>query len=221
MVFDSWKKMVVKGMQLSLAVLLYSGITAAVATTANAEQAAPAAAAAAPAETAPADAAAPAEAAPAPEVLAGNPDIGKALFTGEKRFSNGGPPCISCHTAGIGALGGGALGPDLTMVYADPSKNPLLHVVWVNNPGIPVMGPIFSNKNITEEEMENLKAFFAETAKGGKKSNQSGAFTIIGLGGFIGILIVFNIIWSGRYRNRCKGTAHDALWRNYGGKGGR
>ena len=150
----------------------------------------------------------------------GSAAAGEKLFTGQTRFANGGPACISCHNASVGALGGGILGPDLTKVYADPSKNPLLNTAWVNNEGIPVMGPVFSRKNITDDEMTNLRSFFEQQSKGDVTSS-TGAFTIIGLGGFIGILIVFNIIWAGRYRSRNKGTAHEALWRNYGGKGGR
>ncbi|HLC18036.1 MAG TPA: hypothetical protein VJM57_03370 [Thermodesulfobacteriota bacterium] len=146
---------------------------------------------------------------------------GQMLYTGQKRFTNGGPPCMSCHNASVGALGGGCLGPDLTMAYADPSKNPLINAVWINNPGTPVMGPVFSNRPVTDEEAANLRAFFEQTCKGEVVPVPTGTFTIVGIGGFIGILIVFNIIWSGRYRNRVKGTAHDALWRNYGGKGGR
>ncbi len=196
----SCKRFFGKGLQLGLGLLLVSGL---VPMAAFAEQAAaPAVEAAAPAE-------------------AGNANVGRALFTGAKRFTNGGPPCISCHSAGVGELGGGILGPNLTKVYADESKNPLINAVWINNPSTPVMGPVFSNRNVTDEEVGNLRAFFAEQAKGEVAASSTGTFTIIGLGGFVGILIAFNIIWSGRYRNRNKGTAHDALWRNYGGKGGR
>lgn len=162
-----------------------------------------------------------AAAAPVEEVEPGSPDMGKRLFTGEVRFTNGGPPCISCHSTGIGALDGGVLGPNLTKVYADPSKNPLLNAVWINNPGTPVMGVIFSNRNVTDEEVGNLRAFFQQRSKAEKQTPPTGAFTIIGIGGSIGFLIIFSIIWGGMYRNRNKGTAHDALWRNYGGKGGR
>ena len=83
------------------------------------------------------------------------------------------------------------------------------------------MGVIFSNRNVTDEEVGNLRAFFQQRSKTEKKNPPTGAFTIIGIGGSIGFLIIFSIIWGGRYRNRNKGTAHDALWRNYGGKGGR
>lgn len=210
MVLKSCKK-VVKGLQLGLASFLIAGILP---LSAMAEQAAAPAPADQQAQAAPAAA----EAAPAEK---GNANIGRAIFTGERPLLNGAPPCISCHSASVGELNGGVLGPNLTKTYADPSKNPLLNAVWINNPGTPNMGPIFSNRNITDEEVDHLRAFFAEQSKGNVAPSQTGTFTIIGLGGFVGILIVFNIIWSGRYRNRNKGTAHDALWRNYGGKGGR
>lgn len=161
----------------------------------------------------------PAQDAPAAPAEQGDYKIGRALFTGEKAFTNGGPPCISCHSAGVGELDGGILGPNLTQVYAGP-KRALLMTGWVNSPGLPVMGPIFSAKNITEAEMEHLRVFFSETARQPVAASKTGSFVGAGAAGFIGIMIFFSIVWSGRYRKRNKGTAHDALWRNYGGKGG-
>ena len=151
----------------------------------------------------------------------GDPGLGRMFFTGEKRFTNGGPPCISCHSASIGGLGGGKLGPDLSRTYADPSKNPMINSAWINAPIQTPMGPVFSNKPVTDEEVAALRAFFEQQSSGNVAPAPTGTFTIVGIAGTIGILIIFNIIWSGRYRNRNKGTAHDALWRNYGGKGGR
>ena len=162
----------------------------------------------------------PAQEAPAAPAEQGDYKTGMALFSGEKRFTNGGPPCISCHSAGVGELGGGILGPNLAQVYAGP-KRALLMTGWVNSPGLPVMGPIFSAKNITEAEMEHLRVFFSETAKQPVAASKTGSFVGAGAAGFIGIMIFFSIVWSGRYRKRNKGTAHDALWRNYGGKGGK
>ncbi|MBI5827391.1 MAG: hypothetical protein HZB22_06665 [Deltaproteobacteria bacterium] len=208
-----------KGLQYGLAALLVSGLLPMAAMAAD--QAAPAAAAPA-AQVAPATDMAPA-AAPAPEaapVETGNAEIGRQIFTGARPLQNGAPPCISCHSISYGELNGGTLGPNLTKVYADESKNPLLSSAWING-GAPTMLPIFSQRNITDEEVSHLRAFFAQQSKGPVAPSATGTFTIIGLGGFVGVLIVFNIIWSGRYRNRNKGTAHDALWRNYGGKGGR
>jgi mono/diheme cytochrome c family protein len=148
----------------------------------------------------------------------GNYKAGKAIFTGETRLKNGGPPCISCHNAGVGALGGGSLGPDLTKVWAE--KSFFINADWINSDGIPVMGPTFSGKDVTPEEVADLQAFFSVQAE---KSKTTGTSKFVGGGiiGFIALIIAFSIIWGGRYRNRCQGTAHDALWRNYGGKGGK
>ena len=149
----------------------------------------------------------------------GNVDAGRALFTGERAFKNGGPPCISCHSAGrIGALGGGSLGPDLTKVWEQ--KPFLIDPNWLNSEGVPVMGPVFSKHKVTAEEVEDLKAFFSSVAAESPAAG-GGKFLIGGIVGSVVMLVFFSIVWSNRYRKRCQGTAHDALWRNYGGKGGR
>jgi cytochrome c553 len=155
--------------------------------------------------------------------IAGSGDVegGKKLFTGERALVNGGPPCISCHNAGVGPLGGGTLGPDLSKIWVD--KSFLIHPAWINGVGVPLMGPIYNTHKVTDEEVEDLKAFFsaqAEKAVAAKGRPNFAKFVGGGIAGFVSIMIVFSIIWSGRLRKRNKGTAHDDLWRNYAGKGG-
>ncbi|MBI5599562.1 MAG: hypothetical protein HY890_07465 [Deltaproteobacteria bacterium] len=148
----------------------------------------------------------------------GNFEAGRRIYTGERRLINGGPPCISCHTAGeVGTFGGGTLGPDLTKVWEN--KFFLIDPNWINSEGVPVMGAIFSKKNITPEEVEDLKAFFSVVAAEQQSNPGTGRFVSGGIIGTIIMLIIFSIVWSDRYRKRTGGTAHDALWRNYGGKG--
>ncbi|MBI5599328.1 MAG: hypothetical protein HY890_06260 [Deltaproteobacteria bacterium] len=164
--------------------------------------------------------AAPEEAAAQPEIAgSGNYKAGEDLYTGRVRLKNGGPPCISCHTAGNpGTFGGGTLGPNLTKVWEQ--KFFLIDANWINSEGVPVMGAIFSRKNITPEEVEDLKAFFSVAARQEYNPGTS-RFVSGGVIGTIALLIFFSIVWGNRYRKRCQGTAHEALWRNYGGKGGR
>jgi ubiquinol-cytochrome c reductase cytochrome c subunit len=53
--------------------------------------------------------------APATPRTQGDPALGRALYLGQKPLQNGGAPCQACHTvAGVGFLGGGSLGKDLT-----------------------------------------------------------------------------------------------------------
>lgn len=86
----------------------------------------------------------------------GNFYVGKELFSGQQPFSNIGPPCGSCHRAG--EIGQGTSAPDLTSIYAIPKKNMLVRGVWLNSGVSPSMS-IYAQKNITDEEVENLRAF--------------------------------------------------------------
>jgi mono/diheme cytochrome c family protein len=153
----------------------------------------------------------------------GNYKAGENIFTGRTRLTNGGPPCISCHTAGakLGALAGGALGPNLTKVWE--TKFFLVDPNWINSSGSPVMGPIFTNRNILPEEVEHLKAFFSVVAQENATiaSTKKGPFAVGGIIGTIVMLVIFSIVWGGRFRSRNGGTVHEDLWRNYGGKGGK
>ncbi len=98
-----------------------------------------------------------------PQVLEeGNPAAGKNLFTGVNRLSNGGPSCRACHSSGgIGGLGGGKLGPDLTDAYANYQEG---LIAWPSeNSPSDTMRPIFSSKALTEQEEADLLAFFRTT----------------------------------------------------------
>ena len=84
---------------------------------------------------------------------------GKDLFTGVTQLGNGGPPCLSCHSiAGIGSLGGGTLGPDLTGAYQKYGGTQGLGSVLETLP-FPTMAPIFSRDPLTAGERDDLVAF--------------------------------------------------------------
>lgn len=108
-------------------------------------------------------AAAPTQAAPdsAATLLPGDPRAGKELFMGARRFANGAPPCMACHSvAGIGALGGGALGPDLTPAFTKYTGPGLAAILA--SPPFPTMQPIFGSKPLTPNEQADLVAYLAE-----------------------------------------------------------
>lgn len=105
---------------------------------------------------------APAAAATSAPAVQGNPDIGKELFTGVVRFQNGGPPCMACHSVGgIGALGGGQLGPDLTDVAKILGGAAGVNAFIAGTP-TPTMNAVWSKRPLTTEDRANVVAFLAQ-----------------------------------------------------------
>ena len=87
--------------------------------------------------------------------------LGKDLFTGVVRYQNGGPPCMACHsTGGIGALGGGQLGPDLTTVVARLGGVAGVDAFVAGTP-TPTMKAVWSKHPLTTEERANVVSFLA------------------------------------------------------------
>lgn len=119
-----------------------------------------------------------------PSAVAGDPLLGKALFTGAARFRNGGPSCMACHSvAGIGALGGGALGPDLTGSYGKYGEAGIASVLAA--PPFPAMSPIYRDRPLTQEEQAHLTAFLRQAALAERSPEAVGrlaALAVIGAG---------------------------------------
>ncbi len=127
---------------------------------------------------------------------AGDAIMGKALFTGAVRLQNGGPPCMACHSiAGIGALGGGALGPDLTPAHTKYGDAGLAAIL--GNIPFPTMRPIFASHPLTPGEQANLRAFLGQAVA----LRPSRAIAQLTLLGAIGTMLLFglaHLTWRGR-----------------------
>jgi mono/diheme cytochrome c family protein len=95
----------------------------------------------------------PAETVVTPELVA----RGKALFTGGKRFANGGAPCSGCHGFGLSGTVGGALAVDLgSRIEAVGERGFRGMLKTLNFPG---MRKMYEDKPLTEEEINALVAF--------------------------------------------------------------
>jgi len=126
---------------------------------------------------------------PAP-AQAGDPQNGKAYFLGEKRFAGGGPPCVACHNArGVGVLGGGALGPDLSQA-GQKFGNSLPGLI--ERPGFRVMRSVYKGKPLTPEEARDVAAFLSQTEEPGVTlASAGGRYFILGA---LGLLVLFLIL---------------------------
>lgn len=137
-------------------------------------------------------------AAPAPLAILpeGDPVKGGSLFTGGARLQNGAPPCMSCHSvADVGALGGGTLGPDLTKVYTRLGDNGLASSL--KNLPFPLMQSVFADKPLTENEASDLYAYFIQVDQA-QALPVSDKFVLIGLVGFIVLILFGLLIWRKR-----------------------
>lgn len=127
---------------------------------------------------------------------------GRELFQGNRSLTNGGSPCISCHTVGgIGPLGGGRLGPDLALVN-ERLGGPKGLSTWLLSPPTPTMQSIFKAQPLKPEEIHELAAFFDQSAKKGAPADMGGPLTffLLGLGGAAAGLVLSDGIWNKRFR---------------------
>lgn len=133
---------------------------------------------------------------PPPSPPAGDLVGGKGLFTGTRRLQNGGPPCMACHSiAGIGALGGGALGPDLTPAFAKYGDAGLASVLATMP--FPTMQPIFGERPLTPPEQADVRAFLGQ-AVAARPSRAIGQLTLLALAGAVVLLVSTHAVWRRR-----------------------
>ncbi len=123
---------------------------------------------------------------------------GQALFTGADRFENGGPSCLSCHSiSSDNVLGGGTLGPDLTLTFNEQGELGLAGVLA--DLGFPTMAPIYKDRPLTPEEQTHLRTFLQKAASR-RPTRPTGQFGLLALGGFLVLMVLAQIVWRRRLR---------------------
>ena len=128
--------------------------------------------------------------------------LGLSIVRGETAQTGGGPACISCHTLGsVGGLGGGRIGPDLTKVYERLQGRKAL-AVWLSAPATPMMRSVFGQTPLQVEEILPIVAYLERSAQQGGEGTSVGmvSFLLLGLGGAVVGLLVFDGAWRNRFR---------------------
>jgi mono/diheme cytochrome c family protein len=128
---------------------------------------------------------------------AGDPARGKAYFVGQQRFANGGPPCMACHSvAGIGTLGGGRLGPDLTGAYNKWGQQGL--VSFVTQPATVTMSTVWGQNPLTPQEGADLLAFLQQASVSQRPSDTVIQLTVLAAGVGALLLLLTHLVWRKR-----------------------
>lgn len=132
--------------------------------------------------------------APAAALGVGDADHGRALFTGGGRLANGGPSCMSCHSiAGLGALGGGALGPDLTFAFTKYGGDVGV-ATFLNTMPTVTMNAVWVRQPLTPAEQNDLRAFLQEASVQQRPPQalwQLAILSVVGMAIFIGAAHVY------------------------------
>lgn len=130
-------------------------------------------------------------------------DEGRAIFSGRKLLKNGGPACIGCHTVnGLESiLGGGRLGLNLTRAYARLGGRKGLSS-WLTAPASLTMNPFFSKQPLDESEILPLVAFLKFETEQDKPESSAYMvnFLLMGIGGAVILLVIFDWLWNFRFR---------------------
>jgi mono/diheme cytochrome c family protein len=143
-----------------------------------------------------------AQTAAAPALPAGDGTVGRERFVGSVAFHSGGPPCMSCHSiAGIGALGGGTLGPDLTNAYNKYGGDAGL-ASFLSGVPTPTMNAVWSRHPLQPKEIADLVAFVKEGAVAQRPLSAIGQLAILAVIGLVIVVLIGALYW----RNRLMGV---------------
>jgi mono/diheme cytochrome c family protein len=129
---------------------------------------------------------------------AGDIPSGERLFTGESRLKKGGSACISCHSVtGIGYLGGGMLGPDLTDVCRRYAEVELASILKA--PAFPTMSRMYGKHALSDEEVVRIYAYLysvRDRAPDGTRATSS--YLGWGAAGMLAVFGMMSFVWRGR-----------------------
>lgn len=130
--------------------------------------------------------------------------LGRDLFSGRHHLRRGGAPCFACHgvrsgalTAtnragdGVGLLGGGTLGPNLTFAYArlgEKGVTPLL-ASMSSRP----LHAVYDGAALEADEQFALKGYLAHLSRDGTAPRSEQDFFLLGLEGMGIVLGAFTL----------------------------
>jgi mono/diheme cytochrome c family protein len=123
---------------------------------------------------------------------------GERLFTGQTRLAKGGAACISCHSVtGIGYLGGGMLGPDLTDSCRRYTEVELASILKA--PAFPTMSRMYGKHPLSGEEAVQIYAYLYAAREKAPDDARATSHTLgWGVAGMLAVFGAMSFLWRGR-----------------------
>lgn len=128
--------------------------------------------------------------------------LGRKLFQGDQRLTNGGPTCTACHDVTQDAIiSGGVLAKELTTVFTRLG-GPGVRAI-IGSPPFPVMQQAYKDAPLTDQEVAALVAFLEDVNAG--QQNHMPRDTGIklaasGVAGSVILLLLYSLLWRKRKR---------------------
>ncbi len=141
-------------------------------------------------------------------ILPGDAWRGRNFFTGGMKLTNGGEPCMACHTvSGIGGLGGGSLGPDLTPAFTKYGEQGLAD--FLATYPLPTMKAVWTAIPLTPEEGADLRTFLQQASTAPPPADPTLLLAGIAIALSFFLLVLIQFYW----RNRLVGVRRPLLRR--------
>jgi len=137
-----------------------------------------------------------------------NVSDGLLLFSGEKRFHNGGASCISCHSIKDDRIfSSGTLAKDLTETHEIMGSAGVAAII--GSPPFPAMAVTYTNNPLTKEEVHNLTAYLRSASQERYYQHPvdfSITFAALGMLVFLTLFISLYILY---FKRKRKSVNHD------------
>ncbi|MDP3908811.1 MAG: c-type cytochrome [Gemmatimonadales bacterium] len=136
--------------------------------------------------------------------------LGRSLFQGTTRLTNGGPACTSCHDVTDAAItGGGVLARELTTAFSRLG-GPGIRAI-IADPPFPVMQRAYRDRALVPDEVTALVGFLglvgAQQALHQPRGFGPRLFAV-GVGGSVVLLVLYSLMW----RRRLKGSVNQGIY---------
>ena len=126
----------------------------------------------------------------------GTASVGEDIFAGSTLLSNGGPACAACHSAGVyDRLGGPGMAIDLNGIIDDFGKAGFIDAI--TDPVVDPMIAVFADRQITEQEANDLAAYLETTKAGQPASSSIDLLVVLGFSGFLLLILVTALVIRG------------------------
>ncbi len=144
-------------------------------------------------------------------------EMGKEIFLGKVRLTNGGPACLSCHNVNyVDMMPGGLLAKDLTNVHSRLGGDAGIQGI-LGAPPFPAMTQAYKDRAITDKEIAAIIAFLSKVDKD-KKNEVASTMDPLLYGGSFGLcllLVIIFVLWFVRKKVTVKKNIYDRQLKSY------